>query len=390
MAGLILLSLIAILFLFVRVEQYRFRSRTERLHAEILALQLHPGDFADIQRLQREWGSHVHYDGPCTPHHCIYEILIYDALDDWLRKPTDSRLSFAAFQSPFALRASALFGGRPGFAAANVRVRDNRIWSADFEFGHFTFPGKGRNRGYPYLVIAGVDSGSRLSNGEGLSSRDLLRGFRVNSELNCLGCELVFVHLTPETKAPDIERFNRLNFGCITAIFACKHPEELAPEAWNQASRDEQDKPESERQACALPLTILARDTNDIILAKVLSINEGSSPAIQSYRKVRVQELDTPKNGQDFRNSDEGLFVPAKDALRPENAGDSAQLTVGKDYFFFFEFWRPNPDPMVIDLRPEHGTYLDPCHVLANTPANAASIQEGIALDPSNGEPYSF
>jgi hypothetical protein len=36
------------------------------------------------------------------------------------------------------------------------------------------------------------------------------------------------------------------------------------------------------------------------------------------------------------------------------------------------------------------GTYLGPCSVLENTPTIAAAIRKGVALDPSNGEPYDF
>jgi hypothetical protein len=383
--------LIAVLWLLVRVEQYVFRSRAERLHAEILALQLHPGSFADIQRLRREWGAHSHYNGPCTQHHCIYEITVYDGLDDWFRKPPDPFPHFGAMRSLFLLKAYAFFGGRPGYADANVRVRDDRMWGADFGLGVVTYPGVGRNKGYPYEVLAGTDSGSRLSRRGDLNLRDLRRGFRVDAELNCLGCEYVGVHVTPQTDARDVERFNHFNFNCITAILACKHPVDFLPEAWNQALKDKLDQSDSNQPACGLPTRILARETNDVVLAKVLSINDSlSSGGSERYQKVKVQVLETPKNGEDFRKSNQPLFVPTAGALRPEISSDSARLSVGQDYFFIFNFWRPSPYPMVIDLRPEPGTYLEPCHALANIPANAASIREGIALDPSNGEPYDF
>jgi len=382
-ATFVVVALVVAFSLFVRAQQYLFRQQVDRLHREILALQLHSGNFADIQRLQREWGAYAHYNGPCTPHHCIYQITLYDGLDNWFKNPSDPFPYFEAMRTRFILKAYAFFGGRPGYAVANVRVRDDQMWGADFAIGIATYPGKGRNEGEPYMVLAGIQSGSRLSGRNDSSSDALRRGFRTESGLNCLGCEFVEVFLTPQTEVRDIERFNQFNFSCITAIWACKDPVDIAPDAWNEGLKENEDKTDSEKQLCRVPPTILAREANDIVLAKVQSLEKGPKPDPGPPNQwVTVQIIKLLKNGRTFPIASNFEFVAGPYALRRENENTPARLVAGNEYFFLYR------RPSLYELSVK--AIFDPCHILAKTSESAASIQEGIALDPSNGEPYNF
>jgi hypothetical protein len=263
--GLTVVALLLAVLLFVQFEQRLLRHRAEHLHSEILALQLHPGTFADIQRLEREWGSHAHYEGSCTEHHCIYEIKLSDVFLKW----TDG-LSSDFDRKHRLFRLYSLLGGHPAFVVANVRVRNNRMWGADFTSLVMTYPGKGRNDGETYAVIADVTSGSRLLwRNEDFQADILQQGFRTDEGLQCLGCEFVSVNMTAQTNPKDIERFNRLNLDCITRWRACKDPWDMAPESWAQALLDKSRTDSPEEQACAISPSLLAREANDILLVKV-------------------------------------------------------------------------------------------------------------------------
>jgi hypothetical protein len=377
--GLTVVGLMLGVLLFVQFQQRLLRHRAERLHSEILALQLHPGTFADIQRLEREWGSHAHYEGSCTEHHCIYEIKLSDVFLKW----TDG-LSYDFDRKHRLFRLYSLLGGHPASVFANVRVRDNRMWGADFTVLVMTYPGKGRNEGQTYAVITAVDSGSRLLRRQEDFRTDLLQqGFRTDEELQCAGCEYVTINMTPLTNPKDIERFNQLNLDCIARWFACKHPQDMAPELWAQALLDKSRTAPPEEQACTISPSLLAREANDILLVKSLSLKTVQPPdGGEAGQIAAVRVLQSLKNGRAYRTTDTLEFGTPPNSIRPQDQEAHAQLVPGDEYFFLYRQPRPN--------EIEAGLYLSPCHGLLNTPENAAAIKVGIALDPSTGEAYDY
>jgi hypothetical protein len=294
---LVLLAMIAIQF-----RQAHFRSQVERLHSEILALQLHPGTFADILRMQSEWGAYGGYKGPCTEHHCIYEI---DFENGWLNRPRNDGPYRSFIPKRWFYKIYLLFGGRPAGVQADVRVRDNKLWGADFTLGILMYPGKGRNEGEFYQNTASLASSSRVSHRDELSVRDIGQGFRTSEELNCLGCEYVSAHIGPDTNAADIERFNQIRFNCLTGWRSCKHPVDLAPALWQQALNDEQSPQGSEEESWLIPPHILAREINNIVLVKVLSVEPGQDVEVAGpHQDFTVRVLQPMKNARAYRTGD--------------------------------------------------------------------------------------
>jgi hypothetical protein len=374
----------------IQVRQLLFRRQAERLHAEILALQLHPGTFADIQRLQREWGAFGNYEGPCNEHHCIYEI---EFEDGWRNRLPHLGPYSSFLQRPWFFLIYPLFGGHAARVGANIRVRDNRMWGADFFLELGEYPGgEGRNEGQFYENSVDLSSGSRLSNRGDLPVRQIRQGFRTREVLNCLGCEVVMVSMTPQTNPGDIGRFNQIQFNCLTGWRSCKHPVDLAPALWAQALKDEQDpelrEPEEqswpEEQSCLLSTQILAREANDIALVKVLSVRMVQfSPDLQPDRRVTARILQPIRNGRAYRTTEILEFSAEPYVLRNEDGKDQFPLVVGSEYFFLYQQkWPDQPESSVQELWP--------CHAVPNTPEVAAAIQQGIALDPSTGEPYDY
>lgn len=381
-AGMTVLVLAVFAVAAIHVRQVFFRHQVERLHAEILALQLHPGSFADILRLQREWGVFGSYLGPCTEHHCIYEIEINDG---W-RQGREFSSSF--IQHRWFFRIYPFWGGRPAQASANIRVRDNKMWGADFSFWMLEGPGTGRNNGQIYENIVDLSSGARLSRDEEFSVREILRGFLTREELNCLGCEYVTVHMAPQAHASDIERFNRIQFNCLTGWRSCKHPVDLAPDLWAQSVEDEKAMQPVEEPYCQVSAEILAREANNIVLAQVLSIKMSQLKIFEGpVRMVTARVLEPLKNGQAYRSSDILESYDNPYGLLAGEGKNRKPLMVERAYFFLYR--QPPPGegmfyPMLTSLE------LRPCHALPNTPDNARSVRQGIALDVSAGEPYDF
>jgi hypothetical protein len=297
-----------------------------------------PGEFCSHANASEGVGCACSLQRPCTKHHCIYEITVEDEIDDWFRNPSDMFPNFEAMRSLWIRDAYAFFGGRPGFAVANVRVRDDRMWGADFSLGLWAYPGKGRNEGEGYVVLASTLSSSRLSDRNNLQLNAVRRGFRTESVLNCLGCEFVEAFLTPQTNARDIERFNDFDFSCITAIRACKDPVDIAPDAWNQSLKDKQDQVVPEQEACELPPTILAREANDVVLAKVLSLitdpTPGAGPPDQ-WAKVKI--LKPLKNGRIFPIGRDFEFVAGSMPCDQKISTRRLSLSLEASTFFYIE-----------------------------------------------------
>jgi hypothetical protein len=375
-AAYTLVGLLLALFLLVQFQQRLLRHRAERLHAEILALQLHPGTFADIQRMQKEWGRFAYHNGECTASHCIYEIGFNDPMFHLYRHLTDST------RDP-AMRIIEFLGVRDSIIYADIRVHANRQWGADFTMMSLAYPGTGRNRDHPYMVSISVNSVTRL-----VSSHDetplpaLQQGYRTDYTRFCLGCEVSYAYVLPQTDPATIMRFNRFSFSCLTSLRGCKHPEEMAPEIPTTEYRtiDYSGTMEGE-EGCQFATPVLAREANDILLVKILSLKPIVYPQTKERGQLaRVQVLRPVKNGLRYRTSNQLEFAAPFFALRPPLGQKRATLSVGQEYFFLYRERGPN-DPFA-------SHYLNACHALQNTPKNAQEINEGVALDPSAGEIY--
>ena len=67
---------------------------------------------------------------------------------------------------------------------------------------------------------------------------------------------------------------------------------------------------------------------------------------------------------------------------RPEAGKNAAQPIEGKEYLFLYREPRPN--------EIDNSLYLESCHGILASAENSALVQQGIALDPSAGEPYDY
>ena len=384
------LSLVLLALVAIQIRQRHFRRQVEQLHAEILALQLHPGSFADITRLQQEWGAYGGYTGPCTEHHCIYKI---EFENGWFNRPPSEGPYRSFIPRRWFFRIYPFWGGHAARVLADVRVRDNKVWGADFTLNVATIPGHGRNEGELYQNMVIVAFSSRVSHRGEISVRDFWQGFRTREELNCLGCEYAVVNMTPQTSAADIERFNHIRFDCLTGWQSCKHPVDLAPALWEQALQDEQGSQESEEELWLLPPQNLAREADKIVLVKVLSAAPGQNvsgeePFRQGHTDIKARILQQTKNSRANRVGDIIHFFANPSTLSTGDQKGKSPIEVGGEYFFFYSYFyyeRRGSDQL---WSPTKGLWLD--HALPKTLESAVAINQGIALDYSAGEPYDY
>jgi hypothetical protein len=376
----------------VQFQQRLLRHRAEKLHAEIVTLQLHPGTFADIQRLQKEWGRHAHYEGECTQDHCIYQVKlpdlyhristsIWDRMSVTKLTEAEGRRIYKAFgYSSLLYRA---IGGRPAIVNADVEVRNNRTWGANFNMGAFTSPGVGRNDGQEYMVAAQTGLNSRLLIRDWTNSNFLLLGYSDSLTLNCAGCEVVSATFTAQTDSRLIERFNQFNFACIGPWHPCKHPENMAPNLTAQAQVDTRlpnaETSDADSTFCKVPIAVRAREAEDILLVQI----------------VAAQRHEDPDSPQEYQVAQAIVKRQLKNATRTPIGSSIVFETLAADKRFApDELWKKDQRYFLLYREPKselaNGRGISPCNYPAESPENLAEIRAGIALDGSTGEPWDW
>ena len=161
---------------------------------------------------------------------------------------------------------------------------------------------------------------------------------------------------------------------------------------WKQAVQDHEARPRhnnnleeeaAQEQWCLIPSSVVAREANDILLVRVIAAKLVHDPESNTTgQTATVQVLETVKNGHRYRTSNTMVFGVDPQGVKQEAGTKGSLLEIGKEYFFLYHQRSPN--------NPMAGTFLDPCHALLYTAANAAEVQQGIRLDPSTGESYDY
>ncbi len=342
----VILALTLALFAFVQLQQHLLRHRAEKLHAEILALQLHPGTFADIQRMQKEWGRHAHYEGECTQHHCIYNISLFDVASSVERK--SSWLQYHWMVVHLLSQPYSCLGGRFEKVSAEIRVRHDVMWGADFSFAiseitHHLDP---FNSPAPSQASVEIVYGPRLfSFYPQYSGAGLRRGYTIG----VIRGAYARINLTPRIETEAIQNLNTINFKCITRYHPCNNLAELIPKQWDEYSANlakqnalpnAQATSEADFDDCTPPLSLLALEARNIALVQFLGTNDQKdevSGLVSSYDRLRT--LRYLKNGSAEQSADVREFSIYSHSSQRDSFGAQS----GKRFFLFYS--RTGRDP---------------------------------------------
>ncbi len=292
--GLAVAGLVLALFLAVQRQQWVLRRQAEQLHAEIVALQMHPGTFADVQRMEREWGKFGHWDGECTARNCIYRI----RMADWLGRRAVAR----HWDIDWLLRPYSLLGGRIVFVDANVRVLNNRMWGEDFRLTAYT-PYNWKLGKYYFGLFVSLKGSPRLfAPGDMIYNSALEKGYRDGFEAFCTGCVGAEISVTPQTRAADVRWLTRINFDCVNKWNACRTEDDLIPEAWARHHSLEFRGP-NEHEPFETPnlrsasIRNLGREVDEAAIVEMVRLTpDKESPEVKS---ADVRILERLKNGDE-------------------------------------------------------------------------------------------
>jgi hypothetical protein len=376
-------GLLAAVFFFVQLQQHLLRHRAERLHDEIVALQVHPGSFADIQRLQREWGRFGHYDGTCTPHHCIYEITVCDTISPYVCRGVGSTPDWVSSMFRIVVKPLLYFGYKPAWVSAEVRVREDRMWGEDYSINVDVLPTKSSEYS-EYVLSAFFQSGPRLFDRHGgYRASAMMRGYEIGRPGGCEGCIHGWINFNTNADPQDIQRLSAIKFNCITRFRQCVDLPDLVPNAWREYqdwSKQSQESREADWSDCAVPLNRLAQEAANIVSVEAV----GLQPLKQAdpnpeYRLTNLRIVELLKNAREQKvGAIVNVYDPGEDGQGASSSG--RQLLPGSHYLLLYA--QPG------NLEPQSHIGLADCSVFPLTDAALREVQIGVAKDPSVGEVY--
>jgi hypothetical protein len=263
----------------IQAQQWYLRYRSERLLADIRALELRKSTFEDAQRLYETWRKGAHYEGTCSRETCRLQVEFDDFT--WNHAEFFSRY-------PRLFRVYHAVGGRAAKVIAAVSVRKGLIWTKNFSVS-VEAPMDNSWRHGTYTLVGSAETVSRFAN-FGHIRPDLLvhPEYEVGKPGGCEVCLAVWANFTPYAEASDINRLMTYDLSCLTRLSSpCLVQEDLMPEAWNQLMREEgHDWP---NVPCSSQTTaLLGRDAENVAAVAISRRKNEESESTTTVRLVTM------------------------------------------------------------------------------------------------------
>jgi hypothetical protein len=349
---------------YVPIQQQILRHRAERLLSDIRDLQLRHSTWADAQGLMNRWGAWGQYEGTCTPQDCTYTIVLSDLLINTARRHPPLANHLNLLRRPYSL-----LGGRGAQIRAHVTVIDGVVWGKGFAL--FTeFPSTTSD--VALTLIGSSDSVSHFMTGSHQSQLLLHKNYVVGWPSGCTYCIAIYSEFTPYADPRDVLRLMDFNLACLTQRNACREKADIMPDAWELATKDERytDALWKQVQACDYPAELLGRDTENAVVADVVSskVVDGVQDRYQVsefrlVRRLKHSEFWQP-NAIEKANVFEGT-------VSRTTHNEPSDVLPGKRFILLFRYTNAE----AYDLR------LDPCGAMPLTQQNLEDVQRGIDQD---------
>jgi hypothetical protein len=219
---------LCLLIIVVRVQQYVFQFRAERLENDMKSLKYGSTTLAQAQPIFRRWNA-TYDDGPCESAKCSGEITIGD---------------FAYAHAEFFSRHQRLFraygvlGGRPAFLRAGASILDGVVRSKSYSLDVEVFPSEAV--GFTPLGYSLVGATRTMEN---LPARYVVDprhpSYRVGWPSGCEVCIMIYVDFTSAASPADVERVSKFDFSCVTRwAHPCRLKVDIMPAAWQDVHRE--------------------------------------------------------------------------------------------------------------------------------------------------------
>lgn len=223
-----LLLVLILLSVAVRIQDWIFRNRAERLFAEIQSIDSHQTTFQQVGSIFERWHGSVSYPVPCSKEYCDFGIDISEPIT-WRN---NSKLV------PMLLDFYRALGGHPAIIRATIKVRNGLVWTKGYSLAIEAPPVVGAGgRSYTYYLEGNiltepqtVDTSSSVGPGMGR-----FPDYQIGSNA-CLGCLEIHVSFSPSANSVDVKRLSQINFSCLTRQRPCRTRADIMPTAASESS----------------------------------------------------------------------------------------------------------------------------------------------------------
>ena|SRR5579864_4859594 len=228
-SGGVLLLILAVLSVSVRIQDWVFRNRAERLFSDIQSIDITHTTFQEASSIFVGWDRSGGFVGPCSEHYCDFRIGISEPII-WR---DNSKLI------PILLLFYRFLGGHPAIARANVNVGNGFVQAKHYSLAIEAPPIVGADgRSLTYYVEGNISTEPQAGANDPVQLP--INGhlqYQIGSNA-CLGCVEIHVKFTPSADPADVRRLSHINFSCLTRQHPCRTKEDIMPVAASERSQE--------------------------------------------------------------------------------------------------------------------------------------------------------
>lgn len=226
--GLLLLTLVA-LSVSVRIQNWVFRGRAERLLRDIQSMNITHTTFQQVSSIFLRWNGSGGFRAPCSEQRCDFGLAIVEPVV-WRN---NSKLI------PILLPFYRFLGGHPAIARVGVNVRNGIVEAKYYSLSIEAPPiVSADGRSLTYYLEANISTAPKIDvKDQGIQAINRHPTYQIGSNA-CLGCVEIRVTFTPAADPADVRRLSQINFSCLTRQRPCRTKEDIMPIAASEGLQE--------------------------------------------------------------------------------------------------------------------------------------------------------
>lgn len=218
-----LLLILILLSVSVRIQDWVFRRRVERLFSDIQSMDITHTTFQQVRSVAVQWDGSVGFVKPCTEQYRNFDAGISEPTS-WHNNPMFVR--FIRVFLPFYR----FLGGHAAIVRASIHVRNGVVQAKYYSLAIEAPPVVDADgRSLTYYVEGGISTEPQAEASDPvLQAMNKHLAYQIGSNA-CLGCVEIHVIFTPSADPADVRRLSHINFSCLTRQHPCRTREDIMP-----------------------------------------------------------------------------------------------------------------------------------------------------------------
>jgi hypothetical protein len=221
-----LLLILVLLSVAVRIQDWIFRDRAERLFNDIESIKPLHTTFGEMESIVAQWHGSGSYEVPCSKQNCQFSFGMVEPQVKWR---DNSRLFL------MLLDFYRFLGGHPTIVWASVNVEDGVVSAKGYTLSVEAPPYVNSEGRLVTYSVQGTVSTVSQTNAIILGMPDAR--YQIGSAA-CLGCWEIHVAFSPFADAADVRRLSHINFSCLTRQHPCRTRSDIMPIATSERLKE--------------------------------------------------------------------------------------------------------------------------------------------------------